>query len=63
MVDGCMRTNRPGVFGAGDIVAYPGKLKLIATGFGEACTAVCNAKHHIDPKAKIFPGHSSDMKH
>jgi ferredoxin/flavodoxin---NADP+ reductase len=62
-VDGCMRTNRPGIFGAGDIVVYPGKLKLIATGFGEACTAVCNAKHHIDPKAKVFPGHSSDMKH
>jgi thioredoxin reductase (NADPH) len=62
VVDGCMRTNRPGIFGAGDIVTYPGKLKLIATGFGEACTAVCNAKHQIDPAAKVFPGHSSDMK-
>jgi thioredoxin reductase (NADPH) len=62
LVDGMMQTNRPGIFGAGDIVAYPGKLKLIATGFGEACTAVCHAKHHIDPAAKIFPGHSSEMK-
>jgi ferredoxin/flavodoxin---NADP+ reductase len=62
VVDGCMCTNRPGIFGAGDIVSYPGKLKLIATGFGEACTAVCHAKHHIDPKAKVFPGHSSEMK-
>ena len=62
VVDGIMRTNRPGIFAAGDIAAYPGKLKLIATGFGEACTAVCNAKHHIDPAAKVFPGHSSDMK-
>jgi ferredoxin/flavodoxin---NADP+ reductase len=62
VVDSMMRTNRPGVFGAGDIVTYPGKLKLIATGFGEACTAVNYAKHHIDPHAKIFPGHSSDMK-
>jgi thioredoxin reductase (NADPH) len=62
VVDSTMRTNRPGIFGAGDIVAYPGKLKLIATGFGEACTAVCNAKHHVDPAAKVFPGHSSDMK-
>jgi thioredoxin reductase (NADPH) len=61
-VDGTMQTNRPGIFGAGDIVAYPGKLKLIATGFGEACTAVCHAKHHIDPAAKVFPGHSSEMK-
>jgi ferredoxin/flavodoxin---NADP+ reductase len=62
VVDGRMCTNRPGIFGAGDIVSYPGKLKLIATGFGEACTAVCHAKHHIDPKAKVFPGHSSEMK-
>jgi ferredoxin/flavodoxin---NADP+ reductase len=62
VVDGTMRTNRPGIFAAGDIVAYPGKLKLIATGFGEACTAVCHAKHHMDPAAKVFPGHSSDMK-
>jgi ferredoxin/flavodoxin---NADP+ reductase len=62
IVDGTMQTNRPGIFGAGDIVGYPGKLKLIATGFGEACTAVCHAKHHIDPAAKVFPGHSSEMK-
>jgi thioredoxin reductase (NADPH) len=62
VVDGMMSTNRPGIFAAGDIVTYLGKLKLIATGFGEACTAVCNAKHHIDPAAKVFPGHSSDMK-
>jgi ferredoxin/flavodoxin---NADP+ reductase len=62
LVDSLMRTNRPGIFAAGDIAAYPGKLKLIATGFGEACTAVCNAKHHIDPAARVFPGHSSEMK-
>jgi thioredoxin reductase (NADPH) len=63
VVDSLMQTTRPGIFAAGDIVSYPGKLKLIATGFGEACTAICNAKHHIDPAAKVFPGHSSDMKH
>jgi len=57
-----MQTNLPGVYAAGDIAGFPGKLKLIATGFGEACVAVCNAKHHIDPKAKVFPGHSSEMK-
>ena len=62
VVDQAMQTNRPGIYAAGDIVAYPSKLKLIATGFGEACTAVCNAKHHIDPAAKVFPGHSSEMK-
>ncbi len=61
-VDSMMQTSRPGVFGAGDIVTYPGKLKLIATGFGEAAIAVNYAKHYLDPSANIFPGHSSNMK-
>jgi thioredoxin reductase len=58
-----METNIPGVYGAGDIVTYDGKLKLIATGFGEAAIAVNHAKAHIDPKAKINPGHSSEQSH
>lgn len=57
-----METNVPGIYAAGDVVAYPGKLKLIATGVAEACTAVNNAVHRINPKAKVSPGHSSDMK-
>jgi len=57
-----METNIAGIYAAGDIVTYPGKLKLIATGFGEAATAVNNAKTYIDPSAKAFPGHSSDME-
>jgi thioredoxin reductase len=61
-VDGMMQTNRPGIFAAGDIATFPGKLKLIATGFGEACIAVNYAKHYLDPAANIFPGHSSTMK-
>ena len=61
-VDPMMQTNIPGIFAAGDIAVFPGKLKLIATGFGEACIAVNFAKHLIDPKANIFPGHSSNMK-
>ena len=61
-VDSMMQTTRPGVFAAGDICTYPGKLKLIATGFGEACIAVNYAKHYLDPHANIFPGHSSNMK-
>jgi thioredoxin reductase len=61
-VDSMMQTNRPGIFGAGDIVTFPGKLKLIATGFGEAAIAVNYAKHYLDPNANIFPGHSSNMK-
>jgi thioredoxin reductase (NADPH) len=61
-VDSMMQTTRPGVFAAGDIATFPGKLKLIATGFGEACIAVNFAKHYLDPTANIFPGHSSNMK-
>ncbi|ADG05497.1 NAD(P)/FAD-dependent oxidoreductase [Kyrpidia tusciae] len=57
-----METNIPGVYAAGDIVTYPGKLKLIATGFGEAPTAINNAKTYLDPRAKLFPGHSSSRK-
>lgn len=54
-----METNFPGVYGAGDIVWHPAKIKLITTGFGDAATAVNNAKHFINPKARVFPGHSS----
>lgn len=54
-----METNIPGVMAAGDIVTYPGKLKLIVTGVGEAAVAVCTAKMRCDPKASFFPGHSS----
>ena len=61
-VDPVMRTNLPGVYAAGDICTYTGKLKLIATGIGEAGTAANFAKTYIDPSSKAFPGHSSDMK-
>ena len=50
-----------GIYGAGDIVTYPGKVKLIATGFGEAATAINNAAQYINPKASVFPGHSSSQ--
>jgi len=56
-----METNLPGIYAAGDIVTYPGKLKLIATGFAEACMAVNNAVHFVYPERKTFPGHSSNM--
>ncbi len=59
MVDSTMLTNQPRIFAAGDIVEYPGKVRLIATGFGEAATAVNNAAIAIDPSAHLFPGHSS----
>ncbi len=61
-VDNHYETNLPGVFAVGDVCTFDGKLKLIATGVGEAATAVCFAKTYIDPDAKLFPGHSSDME-
>ncbi len=60
-VDQVMATSVPGIYAAGDITSYPGKLKLIATGASEACIAVNNAVHYINPKAKVNPGHSSNM--
>jgi ferredoxin/flavodoxin---NADP+ reductase len=60
-VDQVMATNVPGIYAAGDVTSYPGKLKLIATGASEACIAVNNAVHFINPKAKVNPGHSSNM--
>ncbi|MEE6256977.1 NAD(P)/FAD-dependent oxidoreductase [Plantactinospora sonchi] len=60
LVDSTMITNLPRVFAAGDITEYPGKVRLIATGFGEAATAVNNAAVVINPAAHLFPGHSSD---
>jgi thioredoxin reductase (NADPH) len=60
VVDTTMATNRARIFAAGDIAEYPGKVRLIATGFGEAATAVNNAAIAIDPSAHLFPGHSSD---
>jgi ferredoxin/flavodoxin---NADP+ reductase len=60
VVDAAMRTNLPRVFAAGDITEYPGKVRLIAVGFGEAATAVNNAAVVIDPRAHVFPGHSSE---
>ncbi len=56
-----MATNIPGVFAAGDITTYAGKLKLIATGAAEAAVAVNHAVHFINPAAKVEPGHSSNM--
>ena len=60
VVDSAMRTSLPRVFAAGDVTDYPGKVRLIAVGFGEAATAVNNATVAIDPSAKVFPGHSSE---
>ncbi|MGG3573484.1 NAD(P)/FAD-dependent oxidoreductase [Bacillus gobiensis] len=61
VVNSKMETNIPGVYAAGDICTFDGKVKLIATGLGEAPTAVNNAKSYLDPKAKVQPLHSTSV--
>jgi thioredoxin reductase (NADPH) len=61
VVNSQMETGRPGIYAAGDICTYPGKLKLIATGFAEAATAVNQAVHFVYPDKKVNPGHSSNL--
>jgi thioredoxin reductase len=60
MVDPMGRTTVAGIYAAGDIVDYQGKVKLIATGFGEVATAVNNAAAYLNPSVSAFPGHLSD---
>lgn len=59
-VDSSGATNLPGVYAAGDIVDYPGKVKLIVSGFREVATAVNNVAAYLDPTVAVFPGHLSD---
>jgi thioredoxin reductase len=60
VVDSTMFTGVPGIYAAGDITEYPGKVRLISVGFGEAALAVNNAAAAGDPSIRLFPGHSSE---
>lgn len=61
MVNQKMETNIPGIYAVGDVNSYDGKVKLIATGFGDGPTAVNNAMQYINPKSRIQPKHSTSM--
>ena len=61
VVNSRMETNIEGIYAVGDICTYDGKVKLIATGFGEAPIAVSNAKVYVDPTAKLQPLHSTSV--
>jgi thioredoxin reductase (NADPH) len=60
-VDSTMATNIPGVFAVGDVSTYPGKVRIMAVGFGEAATAVNNLAAQLKPGQPIFPGHSTEL--
>jgi len=47
-------SNIPGVFAVGDINTYPGKKKLILSGFHEAALAAFAIQHHLYPAKKQF---------
>ena len=61
VVNSRMETKVEGIYAAGDICTYPGKVKLIATGFGEGPTAINNAINHMEPKERLQPKHSTSM--
>lgn len=48
------QTSLPGVFAVGDINTYPGKKKLILSGFHEAALAAFGIQHHLFPQKKQF---------
>ncbi|WP_119066496.1 NAD(P)/FAD-dependent oxidoreductase [Rubrobacter indicoceani] len=52
VVDEHMRTDIPGIFAAGDLVYYDGKLHLISGCFVEGATAVNSAKLYLEPEAE-----------
>ncbi|MHA6259429.1 NAD(P)/FAD-dependent oxidoreductase [Sporosarcina sp. CAU 1771] len=56
-----METNIEGIYAAGDVTTFDGKVKLIAVGLGEAPIAVNHAKAYIDPKARVQPLHSTSV--
>ena len=62
VVDQNFETPLPGVFAIGDVCTFGSKLKLIATGVGEAAIAANLCKTRLEPGAKLFPGHSSDRE-
>jgi ferredoxin/flavodoxin---NADP+ reductase len=44
---------------AGDVTDYPGKVRLVSVGLGEAVLAVNNAVAAPDPSVSLFPGHAT----
>jgi thioredoxin reductase (NADPH) len=47
------QTNQAGIYAVGDINAYPGKKKLILSGFHEAALAAFSIKEYLEPGKKV----------
>ena len=47
------QTSMPGIYAVGDICDYPGKKKLILSGFHEAALAAFAAKAFLEPDKKV----------
>ncbi|MGH8327009.1 MAG: NAD(P)/FAD-dependent oxidoreductase [Steroidobacteraceae bacterium] len=48
------QTSVPGIFAVGDVNTYPGKKKLILSGFHEAALAAFAIQHHLYPQKRQF---------
>ena len=59
VVDSHMKTSVDGLYAAGDIAYYPGKLKIIQTGLSDAAMAVRHCLSYIKPGERISTTFSS----
>ena len=61
IVNSKQESSQAGIYAIGDCCYFEGKIDLIATGLGEAPTAVNNAINYIDPQQKVQPKHSTSL--
>ena len=54
-----METNLKGIYAVGDICNYPGKLKLILTGFAESARACHSIYSYVNPNKSLHFEHST----
>ena len=55
-------TSVPGIFCIGDMACYPGKLKLILSGFHESALMAHGAFHYVFPDRKLKIQHTTSAK-
>lgn len=57
-----METRRTGIYAAGDVAAYPGKVRLLATGFGEVGIAAAAIRRRLRPETSAHLPHSTSVR-